>query len=335
MKQIKLLDVTLRDGGYTNDWEWGNEDIDAILSALKQSKVDVIELGFLRDNAKNDKNSVLFNSIHEANKLLEKHTINNAAMMLDHALVNIDNIPDYNDTTGQVKILRVMVRQSNIKGGLEYSQQLIDKGYEVYIQPTIISGYTTAEFVDLVQQVNNLKGITAFYIVDTFGAMYRTDLLLKFNIANDILDNDITIGWHSHNNLQLSYSLTSSLFTDTTNVSGRTLIIDASIFGIGRGAGNLNIEIIVGALNAMKDRYHVTPLFSVVNIIKKYNFGYDVPFYITAKLNLHPSYGLYIRDNYPDMLESTMYKIMKGIPKEEKNKYNQLLIEKLIEERLT
>ncbi|MBL3715855.1 hypothetical protein GHK52_03340 [Lactococcus garvieae] len=329
MKKIKLLDVTLRDGGYTNNWQWGKEDIGTVLGALKQSKVDIIELGFLRDTAQNEEKSVVFNSIDSANKLLAKHGITYAAMMIEHGKVNLENVPSYADTSGQVKLLRVTIHKENIAAGVEFSQKLIDKGYDVSFQPTAVSSYSIAEYVDLIQQVQKMRNLYAFYIVDTFGAMYRSDVLLKFNIANDMLEDEVVIGWHSHNNLQLSYSLTTTLITEPTNVSNRTFMIDASIFGIGRGAGNLNIEIIIGALNAMEDRYHVTPLLSVINIMKKYDFGYDVPFYITAKLGLHPTYGLFIKDNYPDMEMPIMYKIMKAIPESEKIEYDQELIEKL------
>ena len=101
--------------------------------------------------------------------------------------------------------------------------------------------YTDEEFLDLIRRVNELEPY-AFYIVDSFGMMKRKDLTRLFYLVEHNLNENIKIGFHSHNNMQLAYSNAQSL---VDLHSDRELIIDASVYGMGRGAGNLNTELFV------------------------------------------------------------------------------------------
>ena len=80
----------------------------------------------------------------------------------------------------------------------------------------------------------------AFYLVDSFGTMKRKDMLRFFYMIEHNLREDIVIGFHSHNNLQLAYANAQTLVDLQTS---RSLILDSSIMGMGRGAGNLNSEL--------------------------------------------------------------------------------------------
>lgn len=123
------------------------------------------------------------------------------------------------------------------------------KGYKVFVQPMVSLNYTDEEFLSLIQLVNHIKPY-AFYIVDSFGMMNKKNLIRLFYLVEHNLDESIWIGFHSHNNKQLAYSNAQCLIDTQT---ARNLIIDSSIFGMGRGAGNLNTELIVEYLN---DNFH-------------------------------------------------------------------------------
>ncbi|MFR7384805.1 MAG: hypothetical protein ACLUTO_10770 [Anaerostipes sp.] len=81
----------------------------------------------------------------------------------------------------------------------------MDKGYEVFMQPVGTTSYSDVELLNLFERINEMKPY-AFYLVDTLGKLYAKQLLKLFYLADDNLDEDITIGYHSHNNLQLSFS---------------------------------------------------------------------------------------------------------------------------------
>ena len=126
-------------------------------------------------------------------------------------------------------------------GGLEACRTVKEKGYKVFVQAMVSVAYTDEEFLELISKVNELEPY-AFYIVDSFGMMKRKDLTRLFYIVEHNLKQSIWIGFHSHNNMQLAYSNAQSLVDMQTK---RNIIIDSSVYGMGRGACNLNTELFV------------------------------------------------------------------------------------------
>ncbi|HFP8864919.1 TPA: 3-hydroxy-3-methylglutaryl-CoA lyase, partial [Enterococcus faecium] len=149
------------------------------------------------------------------------------------------------------------------------------------------------EFLAVIKNVNQFKPY-AFYIVDSFGMMKGKDLTRLFYMIEHNLEKDIQIGFHSHNNMQLAYSNAQKLITVQTN---RSLIIDSSVYGMGRGAGNLNTELFVEYLNDNAGKkYQLKPLLYIIDEIlnsfyQKSYWGYSLPNYISAVHNAHPNYA--------------------------------------------
>ncbi len=111
--------------------------------------------------------------------------------------------------------------------------ELQQNGYKVFFQPMVTMRYTDEELLQLIRWTNINKP-SAFYIVDSFGTMRKKDILRIFFLVDNNLCEDIRIGFHSHNNLQLSFSNAQELITLN---SAREIIIDTSVFGMGRGQG--------------------------------------------------------------------------------------------------
>ena len=124
--------------------------------------------------------------------------------------------------------------------------------------------YTDEEFLEMLKIVNTLEPYS-FYIVDSFGMMKGKDLTRLFYMVEHNLKENIWIGFHSHNNLQLAYSNAQQLISVQTN---RNIIIDSAIMGMGRGAGNLNTELFLGYLNENAEKnYDIKPLLTIVDKI--------------------------------------------------------------------
>ena len=128
---------------------------------------------------------------------------------------------------------------------LKLCEEIKAKGYLVFVQAMVSMAYSDEEFLEMIRVVNTLKPY-AFYIVDSFGMMKGKDLTRLFYMVEHNLNDSIWIGFHSHNNMQLAYSNAQSL---TMMQTERNLIIDSSIYGMGRGAGNLNTELLLEHLN--------------------------------------------------------------------------------------
>ena len=156
--------------------------------------------------------------------------------MFDYGKFDPDTLAPY-DGTG-IDGLRIAFHKKDRLNMVPLARKVLEKGYQLYIQPMTIMRYTDAELLELLDTVNTeLADATAFYVVDSFGEMRMNDLNRIVHLVDHNLKPEMTMGFHSHNNLQLSYS---NAVTLLQFFSGRNMIIDSSVLGMGKGAGNLN-----------------------------------------------------------------------------------------------
>ncbi len=326
---IQILDCTLRDGGYVNNWEFGEETIYSILSKLIEANIDIIECGFLSNKKSTTKDISIYNDLAFINQTLATLTKkNNLACMINFGEVPIENLPVYN---GQgVDILRIAFHKQHLKEALDYCRKVQAKGYKVFVQPMVTSSYDETELDFLIQEINSI-GPQAAYIVDSFGTMRKNELLQLFQLFDLRLNANINIGFHSHNNLQLAFSNAQELIQHSTE---RTLIIDSSAFGMGRGAGNLCSELLILHLNEnRKTNYRILPILEIIDrflnpIFIKKPWGYSVPFYLASANNCHPNYASYLTDKQT-LNTQTINFILSQIPAQNKSQYNAKIIEEL------
>lgn len=329
MKDIKVLDCTLRDGGYVNNWDFGRLNIKNIINHLTEANIDIIECGFLSNKKLYDDDKSIFNSIEEISNLIPKERYNcKYVCMINYGEYNIDDIPNFDGTS--VDGIRVVFHKNQSEEALEYSKALREKGYLVFIQPMVTINYADIELLELVNKVNKINPY-AFYIVDSFGVMKKNDLLRLFYLIDNNLNKNINIGYHSHNNLQLAYSNAQTLVEIN---SERKRILDSSVFGMGRGAGNLNTELFVEFLNDILDmRYNVYPLLQIIddtlnNIYAKNYWGYSLPHYLSSTVNCHPNYASYLSDKNTLSVKS-ISDILSNLEEDKKTKFDLEYIEKL------
>ena len=172
---------------------------------------------------------------------------------------------------GYIDGIRLTFHNSECEDTKRLAKDLMGKGYKVFIQPVGSTSYQDDELLALINDVNILNPY-AFYIVDTLGSMYKNDLLRKFFLVEYNLNKDICFGFHSHNNLQLSFANAMTLLELHTD---RHIIIDSSIFGMGRGAGNLNTELITHYINSnIENRYDLVAILELIDdvILPIYKF---------------------------------------------------------------
>lgn len=297
MSDIKILDCTLRDGGYCNNWEFGYENIHTIIKGLLKANIDIIECGFITKRCKAEKDKTLFASFEDIGKVVPRDKEGkNFVAMINYGEYPIEDVPHYDGNS--VDGVRVAFHKEDKDSALAYCKQIKEKGYKVFVQDMVTLSYSDEEFVDLINQVNVLEPY-AFYIVDSFGMMKRKDLIRLFYTVEHSLKDSVVIGFHSHNNMQLAYSNALTLTQVQTN---RKIIIDSSVYGMGRGAGNLNTELFTEFLNDnFNGQYILHPLLNIIDDIldecyKKNPWGYSLPNYLSAKNNAHPNYASYLDD---------------------------------------
>ena len=325
---VEVLDCTLRDGGYINDFNFRLPVIKNIIRKLNQAAIDIIECGFLKSQ-ENNINKTLFADVKAIRSVIPEKADNTMYVaMIQVGKITDDEIEEYDGTS--IDGIRITFHEQEIDEAFALAKKLMDKGYKVFIQPVGTDTYSDEMLLHLVMRVNELMPY-AFYLVDTLGRMYKKDLLRMFYLIDHNLDTRIRIGFHSHNNLQLSFANAMELLEHNTT---RSIIIDSSVYGMGRGAGNLCTELIVQYINDnIGRRYDTIPILEIVDEYIKplsfqYQWGYEIAYYIAASTHCHPNYAAFLLRKQTLHVQG-IYSILNSMAEEKKALFDKDYIEKL------
>ena len=178
----KILDCTLRDGGYVIDWMFGIKNIESIIRHLHLAKIDFIECGFLKDLPENT-DKTFFKTIFDIKAFASQDI--NLCLMVNYGEYDISNFPECESKN--IKI-RVAFKKHNQEKALEYISKLIDLNWDVFVNPMSTNTYSEEELFQLIEKINRIKpyGIT---IVDTLGNMYEQQVLNIFELIDSLTCN--------------------------------------------------------------------------------------------------------------------------------------------------
>lgn len=294
MGTIRVLDVTLRDGGIVIDFNFGQAYMDQILSGLNDSGAEIIELGYLDQKKGTEYDRTQFSSVSAIRKnFIKKKSGVSYVAMFDFGKFDPDKL-EPRQSTG-IDGIRLAFHKRDWKSALIAARFVLRKGYQLYLQPMVIMRYSAVELLELIKAVNtDLPDLSAFYIVDSFGEMRLKELHRIARFIDEHLLPTMPVGFHSHNNLQLSYSNAVDLLQYLSN---RDLIIDSAILGMGKGAGNMNTELFMEHLNLYYGKeYKIAPLLEVIdkvlNTIRAESYwGYSIEYYLSSINHCTPSYA--------------------------------------------
>lgn len=330
IKNVSLLDCTLRDGGYVNDWEFGHGTITGVYKRLEAAGVDYIEVGFLDDRRQFDINRTIMPNTDELNKVFANvkkgHAIPIA--MIDYGTCSIDSIGPADSTF--IDGIRVIFKKEKIEQALPFCNAIKEKGYKLFIQAISITAYSDMEMLQYVEKINKIKPY-AFSIVDTYGLLDNKSMTRYFHLIDDNLDPEIVMGYHDHNNFQLAYSNTMRFLSMDTE---RHLVADSSVYGMGKSAGNCATELLAMHLNDYYHKnYNLNEVMEIVDtfmmpIWQKVYWGYKYEFYIAAMQRVHPNFVNYLLKK-KTLSVSSVNEILSAIPEEKKLFYDKQLIEDL------
>lgn len=302
MNSLKLLDVTLRDGGCVNNFNFGQTYIQKILMAQEASGVDIIEMGYLDESkgSVSGRTQYINEQVIPQNVLKSKKPGVEYVAMMDYGKYNVDNLQPR--TAEGIDGIRLAFHKKNKQDIISIGRKIMEKGYMFFIQPMITLRYSDKELLELIELVNTeLPDASGFYIVDSFGEMRPNDMSRILNLVDHNLISSMALGFHSHNNLQMSYSNAIALLQFPTN---RDLILDCSIMGMGKGAGNLNTELLLEHLNIYYGKnYQIAPLLEVIDKVinqlhSEFYWGYAPEYYLSAANQCTPSYASYFYNKH-------------------------------------
>ena len=232
-----LLDCTLRDGGYVNDWRFGHDDLVSVFERVVDAGVDFIEVGFLDDRRPFDPDRSIMPHSDDMERIYggldRKRT--QVVGMIDYGTCAIENIRPCDECF--LDGIRVIFKKHLREPALAFCAQLKALGYKVFAQLVSVTSYSDEEMLDLVRLANEVKPY-AVSMVDTYGLMHQNNLQHLIDILDRNLDPGIALGYHGHNNFQMGYANCITMLSYDTE---RDLLVDGSIYGMGKSAGNAQI----------------------------------------------------------------------------------------------
>ena len=244
MKEIYLLDCTLRDGGYINDWRFGCNVIRSVIARLDSAGIDIIECGFIDSNVEYDKDRTLFPDIPSVKKTLGNALLKQSMIvaMIDFGTFDREMlIPQYDSVLDGI---RLIFKKEDIDAALEYGHRIKELGYRLFLNPVALPSYHNIELIQLIDKINDVQPF-GMSMVDSYGLMYNKDIEKYIALVDDELDAEIALGYHCHNNLQMANAHCISFINKNLN---RKTIVDASILGMGKNAGNACTELLTSWL---------------------------------------------------------------------------------------
>lgn len=295
-RNIELLDCTLRDGGYVNDWNFGHDKILEIFARLVSSGVEHIEIGFLDARRPFDINRTIMPNTQAADKIFANADKGNSTVlaMIDYGTCPIENLAPCDETF--IDGIRVIFKEHKMYDALEFCRLVKNLGYKVFAQMVSVTTYSDEKLVEYACVVNDVRPF-ATSMVDTYGLLDDAQLLHIFDILDRHVDQSIRLGFHAHNNFQLGYANARAFLEHETP---RGVLADGTLYGMGKSAGNAPLELLMMYMNEHFGKtYDVSQALEaidnvILDIYRRQYWGYNLFFYLSASARCHPNYVSYL-----------------------------------------
>ena len=295
-EELKVLDCTVRDGGLINQYQFRDKFVEACYLAACQARVDIVELG--KKLCESDEYTRAkwgkwnFCDEDDLKRVVEVYDGDDRpdlAVMYDVGRVDIDAMLPADQSP--VDMIRTACYVADIDKGIDLAKRCKDHGYDTTINIMACSAAIENDLVEALQQVNDCDAVDYLYLVDSYGAFYSEQISAYLKMYRTHAPNK-ELGFHAHNNQQLAFSNTQQAIIEGVN------LLDATINGIGRGAGNCNLELL---LNFLKNpKFDVRPLYRVIQeefvpLRDEIEWGFNDIYGISGHMNQHPRNAMRVR----------------------------------------
>lgn len=294
---LKILDCTIRDGGHLNKWHFSHACVKASYFAALKSGIDYFEIGYRCPQTVTGLGEFGYCTDQFLFSLFNASEKCKLTVMIDAGKSDTSLFGPCTPERTPVKAVRVAAYPYELAKAFELLEDLKEKGYEVFLN-LMASSELTAEHLDQLRNWRGRNMLEAATFADSFGSFIPSDI--PGHVATLRGLGFSSIGFHPHNNLQMAFANTLRAIEEGVSV------VDASIFGMGRGSGNLPIEVLVGYLEKQGgSNYNTVPYLDVIerfylDLFSELNWGYKIQSLMGGLKNIHPYYidDLFRRKNY-------------------------------------
>jgi 4-hydroxy 2-oxovalerate aldolase len=281
-KNLQILDCTLRDGGYYTNWDFERNLIKTYFDSFNNLPVDFLEIGYRSNSMKTYLGEYFYCPVYvleQSRELSNKKLV----IILNEKDVKPEHVPDLLEPCiGFIDMVRIAIDPKNFKRALLLATAVKKLGFIIGFNVMYMSTWENEK--DFLNQIKEVQGIADyFYMVDSFGGVFPDDVRRTYDIVKS--QTDVAVGFHGHNNLEMG------LINTLTAIECGAEIVDSTVTGMGRGAGNLSTELLLTTLNAKNDLLvdfnalsKVVDPFSSMQV--KYGWGTNLPYMVSGANSL-------------------------------------------------
>lgn len=294
MDNVTVVDCTVRDGGLINKWQFSDDLVRKVFKAINASGIEYMEIGYRASEKMfppDEYGPWRFSKDEKIREIIGDTPVNTKlGVMVDIGRVEPEDLLPADESP--LSFVRVATYLKDIEKAISLANLITDKGYESFINIMAISTVNDYDLKKGLAEVEAQTSVTAVTVVDSFGSLYHENVSHLVETFKGSLDKKKT-GFHGHNNLQLGFANT------MTAISSGAEFCDATINGIGRGAGNCPLELLMTHLKDPK--FNIEPIFQVIQdafieLRNEIEWGYLLPYMITGMLNEHPRVAIALRN---------------------------------------
>jgi 4-hydroxy 2-oxovalerate aldolase len=286
-EKVKIIDCTIRDGGLVNNFHFEDELVRNVYATCREAGIDYMEIGYKASEeyfSYKDFGKWKFCKEEDIRRILgdEKSNIK-LSVMADIGRTNMKDILPKEKSI--IDMIRVAAYIDQVEEGLEMIENISSKGYETSLNLMAVSKVNEEDLNKALEAISKSK-VNVVCIVDSFGSLHMEDIRnLTIKYTKYLKAEGKEVGIHAHNNRQMAYA--NSLEAIRYGAS----FVDATMAGLGRGAGNCHLELILGDLKSQK--YEMRPVIKCIQdyilpLKEKIHWGYDTSYMLTGQYNLHP-----------------------------------------------
>lgn len=274
---MKILDCTLRDGGYYTNWDFSASVVDSYIKAMNLLPIDYLEVGY-RNNPTDDYLGKFGYTPISVLKHIHDICSKKLVVMLNEKSTKIADLHALlKPLVGLVDMIRIAIDPQNFERALDLAKAVKNYGFEVGFNTMYMSKW--GEYDGFITKLNKLDDVAdLFCMVDSFGGVTPDDVRSIFTKVKE--NTTCPIGFHGHNNLQLG------LINTLTAINCGVDFVDATILGMGRGAGNVNMELLLTFLNKKGLEVDFNVLGDVITafqpLYENYRWGTNLPYMISG-----------------------------------------------------
>ncbi|WP_246943375.1 aldolase catalytic domain-containing protein [Bacillus pinisoli] len=292
-QRSNIIDCTIRDGGLVNNWDFSVKFVQDLYEGLSEAGVEYMEIGYKNSpkllNA-TEPNPWRFLDDNFLKEIIPVKKATKLSALVDIGRVDPEDILPRSESP--LDMIRVACYIREVDKGIELVEMFHNLGYETSLNIMALSSVPESQLIEAFELVKE-SSVDVVYIVDSFGSLDPADIEHQVKKFKAMVPNKM-LGIHTHNNMQLAFANT------LTALRNGVVFLDASVYGMGRAAGNCHTELLVNHIQ--KPSYELKPILRVIEdhmleMRQTWEWGYIIPYMISGALNEHPRVAMAYRDS--------------------------------------